>query len=488
MRATIARVNHVPRDYYRVTSAGETFDARLRAIRDVVVPGSRVVDVGCNDGRLSLALLASGHASEVTGIDLENIVAERDPRFHFVKADLRESGASVVPDSDVILCLNVLHHLLLAGPDFVRSFLAELLGRAESVLVDLGSLTETGPWPWRQLMARLWTSDEDVASDLFEPALWRRPLCVYRAQNGRRVLWKLSARRPAAYAFEVRQRYRRTIGTHWPAKRLVAVADDDEIPSGCTPEVIFCELKRRETNERFWAKRYLGVRAVGWRRETEESVVAFLREREPAAMLPIDARDDFGAIYPYEESLFRGRAIHYFDRHLLAAPHRRRYERLESLIFSEGPFAGLPLGVIADPQAIVTPAGVTFVDFEPSHHYTELVAYLQRATPTERHEILCAFWDVNPTFDGSFPPAVRKEIHEALGTDLFRGIARERLRVARNREIRAAFASLTSGHVVESMRNALAALRSEARRIRRNGPTLRLTMRSTAASLRRARG
>lgn len=479
-------MNDPQRDYYRVTSAGETFETRLAAIRDVLVPGSRIVDIGCNDGRMSLALLRSGHAAEAVGLDLENFVDGTDPRFRFVQTDLRVSGTSLVPSADAILCLNVVHHLLLAGRGFVRRFIAELLGRADTVLIDLGSLTETGPWAWRQLMARLWASDEEVADDLFAAAMWRAPLCTYRAQNGRRVLWKLSSRSASDQPFEVEQRYRRTIGQQWQVKRLVPASDEDEVPEGCCDEVIFHRLRRRDTNERFWSKRYLGVRDVEWRATAEREVIAFVRTRDSAAALPAGHHAVFGAIHPFDEALLRGRAVHYFDRHLLPSADQRRYERLMQSIFDDGPFAGLPLGVIADVQAIATPAGVRFVDFEPNHCYTALIEFLVHATPAQRADVLTAFWDVNPVVAASLPPAVRTEIRQALGTDLFRLIARERLRVERNRRLRAAVAGLRDVRPAAAALDIARAVRSEALRTRRNGPVVRLALRSLLARMRNA--
>lgn len=471
-------VNEVQRHYYRDTSAGATFDARLAAIRGVLVPGSGIVDIGCNDGRMSLALLSSGHASRATGIDLENIVDGEDPRFSFIAADLRQTGASPVPETDAILCLNVLHHLLPMGSAFVQRFVADLLHRAETVLVDLGSLTERGPWPWRQLMARLWSSDEEVAAELFAAARWRRPLCVYRAQNGRRVLWKLSAHAPSGYTLELEQRYRRTMGSIPELKRLIPVADETTLPPDCTPEVIFSKLKRRETEERFWGKRYLGIRAVDWRRDAEQSVIDSLRGANTAALLPIDTRDDLGLLYPFDEHLFAGAAIHYFDRHRLPRRDQRRYEQLAHRIIRSGPFAGLPVGLVADPQAIRTPAGVVFLDLEPSHHYGEIVRYVHAATPAQREAIIGAFYDIHPQLGDDVPAPVRKEVEEALGTDLFRTIARERLRVQRNRSIRDGIAATRSLHPAAALRSALDAARAELQRARRQGPVVRLALRT----------
>ncbi len=50
--------------------AAPRLDARLRAVAKLVAPGARVADVGCDHGKLAVALAASGRAAKVIAIDL----------------------------------------------------------------------------------------------------------------------------------------------------------------------------------------------------------------------------------------------------------------------------------------------------------------------------------------------------------------------------------------------------------------------------------
>ena len=45
-------------------------DDRLRAVLELVPPGSRVADVGCDHARLTIALLQSGRCERVIASDL----------------------------------------------------------------------------------------------------------------------------------------------------------------------------------------------------------------------------------------------------------------------------------------------------------------------------------------------------------------------------------------------------------------------------------
>ena len=50
---------------------GKRLDARLRAVAEMVPPGSRVVDVGTDHGRLARALVATGRAAYCLATELD---------------------------------------------------------------------------------------------------------------------------------------------------------------------------------------------------------------------------------------------------------------------------------------------------------------------------------------------------------------------------------------------------------------------------------
>jgi hypothetical protein len=196
-------MDQFPQDYYGLPSATQALAARLGAIRQVLPRGSRVLDLGCNDARISRALLDSGHAAHAIGFDRHPPSAAGHPGLELRCADLLTLDPAALPAADAVLLLNVAHHLLVRGAGFVQRLVAQLLGRAPVVLVDMGSLTEPDYWPWRHLMGQLWSSDHAMWNEtLLRGALAarprhvsvpRRPAHPFQAGGSARVGLSLSA-------------------------------------------------------------------------------------------------------------------------------------------------------------------------------------------------------------------------------------------------------------------------------------------------------
>jgi 23S rRNA U2552 (ribose-2'-O)-methylase RlmE/FtsJ len=186
-------MNSVQRGYYTYPTVRPVTWQRITAIRSAMPLGSRIIDLGCNDGTISTMLLRSGHASSVIGLDFADIRLRKRPDFQFIEADLRSFDLTTLPNVDVILCLNVLHHMCIGGPDFARDFMRTLASKADLVMCDMGSMSERGRHLWLMRMQATWQTDENCWNDLFSPFAAREPLLKYSFQDGERTLWKLTA-------------------------------------------------------------------------------------------------------------------------------------------------------------------------------------------------------------------------------------------------------------------------------------------------------
>lgn len=458
------------RGYYAYPSVRAAFDRRLEALRAVIPPGSEIVDLGCNDGSVGRALLASGHARRVVGFDVERMFEEDREGFEFVEADLGARGARDVPPADVALCLNLAHHLLVRGPRFVAGLFEELLAKAPVLIVEMGSFTEDGPWVWRSLMAQHWDSDEAMWAELFASARWRRPLSAHPYQGGRRVMWKLAGPLEKPYAYDVLGRYRRAVATDPAEKILVEVAGEDDAPApfgtehgDLCPDVMFYRLRRTGTAEEFWGKRYTGWRAAPERRRSERALHAFLRSQPFNTSLPVEEHDEFGSVYPFDPELFAGGAVHFWGRtKYFGRAEAEQIERFARQLVSDGEFANLPVYLLADFQTVRTSVGLTFIDFEPGYEFRAVAAYLRAGEgESDRRErageIAEELFRCDGVSSSTLPAEVVRDVATLRGMAIFRHLEGRRARFACRAPLRRAVDAGREGRLPEAA-SALVAL------------------------------
>jgi SAM-dependent methyltransferase len=179
-------------DYYELAFASSALGGRIAAIEKAVPVGSTILDLGCNDGRISRHLLDVGLATRVLGIDICRVVDARPSAFTFVCADLASLDPACLEPVDVVLLLNIVHHLVAESRQVARTLIDHLLGISSRILCDIGSFSERGDWTWRRQYEKYWRSDTEMWDDLFKNAPRRTPLLRYDAQTGgHRVLWQL---------------------------------------------------------------------------------------------------------------------------------------------------------------------------------------------------------------------------------------------------------------------------------------------------------
>jgi SAM-dependent methyltransferase len=138
----IARLITINRQFY------QTFASPFAASRnhlqpgviqllDHLLPASRILDLGCGNGELALALLRSGFEGQYVGLDFSNALIAKTAKkqgildhagqFTFIQADLTAPGwHSNVPTLpyDVILAFAVLHHI--PGNDLRHRLLGQI--------------------------------------------------------------------------------------------------------------------------------------------------------------------------------------------------------------------------------------------------------------------------------------------------------------------------------------------------------------------------
>ena len=181
------------RFYYELPFARAALSARLAAVSDAVPPQAAVLDLGCNDATVSRHLLRTGRARRVLGID-SALLSDPPPGMDFLRANVRNLRLRELGQFDIVLALNLLHHVVDESVRAARALVLDILACGDCALVDMGSFSERGEWGWRRTFDRHWSDDEFMWDELFAGAV-RTPLLSYSAMGGgRRVLWRLTGR------------------------------------------------------------------------------------------------------------------------------------------------------------------------------------------------------------------------------------------------------------------------------------------------------
>ncbi|MCP9781694.1 bifunctional 2-polyprenyl-6-hydroxyphenol methylase/3-demethylubiquinol 3-O-methyltransferase UbiG [Cyanobium sp. To12R1] len=135
--------------YHRDLS--RAIDGKYQVVYDMLIPGSRVLEVGCSSGYFGEYLIQ--HGFEVVGIEFDEAAAAiaRDKGLHVVSGDVQQADliAEVVGTFDAILIMDVLEHI--ARPDLALTHLVKRLRPG-------GRLIVSGPnvayWHIRTQLAR----------------------------------------------------------------------------------------------------------------------------------------------------------------------------------------------------------------------------------------------------------------------------------------------------------------------------------------------
>lgn len=364
------------RDYYTMPAAGQVLRARVDALSEAIPKGSVVLDMGCNDGSISNALLENGTISKSHGFDLENILAHSHPGMEFHVADIKSFDLSGLPDADGVMILNLLHHIVGFTKERAKEVIDYLIERYAFVVIDMGSFTEKGDWYWRRAYDKHWKSDAEMWRFLFSKAQWRFKLLRYPTQGkGERTLWKLYKEPYAIDGLEQIDAYKRPPEAWAPAKKLIPLSEVGS--SKIVPTVDFA-LARSSKGDKFWLKKYSSHSRQA-RVELEMKLAQHaVREIEAVnAMIPCDLRascpvsvlPDGGLAFLFEPDLFGGLIVHFqdwpefFSNQQCRAGGVLATRRIE--IMTQLP--RLMLVNACDFQLCSTWDGLTALDFEPNN-------------------------------------------------------------------------------------------------------------------------
>jgi len=364
------------RDYYTMPAAGDALTARVDAIAQAMPKGAVVLDLGCNDGSISNALIARGAISKSFCFDLEDILVHRRPEIVFRAANLRRFDLSLLPDADGVLILNLLHHIVAFSKERAKEIVDTLFERYRFVILDMGSFTETGNWGWRTTYDAHWKSDAQMWDFLFANAAWRFKLLRYPTQGkGYRTLWKLYRKPYALDGLQEIETFRRTPGSWPPNKKLIPEAETADAKIVTT--VSFALAQSRE-GDRFWTKTYLlpdrDARAKLEMRLASFAAgeMAFVNARNACDMRvarPVAREPGGKLVFLFEPDLMAASVVHFQDWAEFLNPEQSRAGHVLATRSTElaKDFPRMSLIQACDFQLCTTWDGLTALDFEPNN-------------------------------------------------------------------------------------------------------------------------
>lgn len=307
-------------NYYAMRPASDVLNARIEALNAALPRGSTVVDIGCNDGSISHALVEMGAIARSYCYDREDILRFDHPGLEFrEQIDLAQYDLTKLPDADGVLLLNILHHIVGSSPERAKEIIDYLIDRYMFVLIDMGSFTENGNWGWRKTYDKTWRNDADMWNFLFSKAAWRFKLLRYPTQGkGHRILWKLYKQPYLINDLEIIETFKRPPGA-WPAdKKMIPLSEVGETK---VAEWVEFSLALSRHGDRFWIKRYCDHRKIK-RTELELEIanqvlqavvhVNARTSRDLRAVCPVGSVAD-ALIYIYEPDLAEGTIVHFQD-------------------------------------------------------------------------------------------------------------------------------------------------------------------------------
>ncbi|MFW5875282.1 MAG: class I SAM-dependent methyltransferase [Myxococcota bacterium] len=354
---------------------------RVERIVTNMTPGARVLDIGCNRGYFSRAVLDLGIAPEVVGVEpsREQVDAEllADPRFSLHEGDITDfdfgSGFHAI-----IYC--AVHHHVFGHRGYVAAF--ELWQRLVAgcdrhIFFETGQLAEGSRWYWQRALRREFPQDEEHIGALLQAVGPRlegvRVLGEHPIHGTRRWLLRIDLR-PRDVADTTREdedtdrsiplrplrSYRRTVGSQGQALLPVENGDVPSAPDGAhvhqATAYTLCE--RSDTNERVWCKKSLSDPFKD-RREYRIG----RQVRDPLFVRPLALDPELGIVFPYVEGTKLS------DVDLANVPNREAVlERLLDLYEEAADTTVVPGDLDLDPRARGTARRlIDVIDLHPAN-------------------------------------------------------------------------------------------------------------------------
>lgn len=293
---------------------------KTRRILTHIEAGDRFLDIGCNAGYVSGALLRTNMAKRVDAIELNRSIVDQalleDTRFNFFEGSVTDYPFPC-GYTGTIYC--AVHHHIFGLYGKFQAFLTwrKIIEHSDRfVIFETGQILEGEKYYWQRAIRSYYPSDERHLGDLLlaiGPRLKDVRVIGYMPIHGvKRVLLKIELH-PRGSNYDIAatgtdayekllndttpwvavKRFRRTIGTRSQELIDIEQSPRDDV-SNIYEGTTFCVLRDELTGQQFFAKR------------TEDNPFKLLRELKIIMQLkhsrivsPVAVNSTFGMIFPY---------------------------------------------------------------------------------------------------------------------------------------------------------------------------------------------
>ncbi|MCW5556142.1 MAG: class I SAM-dependent methyltransferase [Verrucomicrobiae bacterium] len=362
-------------NYYKRPDRARALEVRLKAIHRNVVFG-RVLDIGCNDGRITKTLLDECGITGALGVDLEVM----HNHFPVLQQNVMDLNLEDLGEFENILYLNVHHHVMAAanGSNAARAqqILDGLLSSCRVLLFEMGSVTEQLKSPWLRSLKRRFQTDGHSAEAIFGKNLYFE-IASYPMHGGVRKMYKVIGNAPDTWTVKNLQWYARNRGTVRPHdKRFIKVNDllhrPFRNPAGARKDDLMkhvCFATFIHNRKAYFAKKCDSDRvnvASTFKLYNELRHTRFAGQ----ILQPLYYSQRFGMVWPYDPELMQrpyGGAVVVSFRNVdrfIESPEQR--ENIKQLMDCHASIDGQwrPVRAWCEFQTVVTSNGLRFIDFD----------------------------------------------------------------------------------------------------------------------------
>lgn len=277
---------------------------RVKTIIDNSTAGEAALDIGCNAGYFSRALLDRGLAQKIDAIEYDpSIVADdlkTDSRFSLFSGDAIDFPFKNEYHTTVY---GAVHHHLFAhhGYEQAMQFWANVVQHTQStIFLESGQMAEGCRWYWQRALRKYYSSDEDYFADLvysIGPRFKKLRLVGRYWIHGvprwlfKIELWPINHSTAPVHEetqVQIETSYRRTIGS---VDQKLILANDTHNYS--THEGVLFHLATTLGGRKVFCKKYLCDKKEKYEFEIANQI------QDPRFVMPINHSNTTGLLYPY---------------------------------------------------------------------------------------------------------------------------------------------------------------------------------------------